>query len=406
MPKTRREYTDAQKGQILRDFIASGKSQSAYARDNKNVDAARLSEWARDAERYGVDAETLKKFKGRIRVPKNEIKKIIDEWVADPLERSVTDFALARAEPIAPRTMLDWLKNSARFGVSQKTVDATKVERKGRVAPAVQLTDEEKRNHILAFMNQKDPVAEYARRQHLGHSTFHYWLREAESFGLSQDLVDLAVQNRTEAYAHGSRQTDRLLLHPDGPPPLDAPEPAGAYGYSGTAVAGPSHQDEEVWRQDLDFSGGRGIPPQEYSPEDTFAYPSNTTVSSYMLPSGFSQPQAYEASWDQPSGGQGIPPQEYSPEDAFAYSSNTAVSSYMLPSGFSGTQAYEASWDQSAQAGGYAQFMQAAAPGQLSASHFPLPDARASQQYEPPRVSRHDAATDATKKGESSRHRH
>ncbi|MFI2290122.1 transposase [Streptomyces niveus] len=360
MPKAQRKYTDAEKGQILRDYIASGKSAAAFARDNKNVDPSRLGEWAKNAGRYGIDAETLKQRKGRIRVPRNEIKRIIDEWVTDPLRRSVNEFALARAEPIAPRTMTDWLKNSERFGVPQKTVDATKAERKGHAAPSVQLTGEEKRNHILAFMNQKDPAAEYARSHNMGHATFKSWLQEAERFGLNQDLVDLAVQNRTEAYAHGSRQTDRLLLHPDGPPPLDAPEPAGAYGYSGTAVAGPSHQDEEVWRQDLDFSGGQGIPPQEYSPEDTFAYPSNTTVSSYMLPPGFSQPQAYEAS---------------------PY--------------------------QSAQYDGYAQqFLQAAAPGQLSASHFPLPDARASQQYEPPRVSRHDTTTDATKRGESSRHRH
>ncbi|MFE9298990.1 hypothetical protein [Streptomyces niveus] len=360
MPKpTPRRYTDAQKGQILRDFIASGKSQSAYARDSKNVEAGRLSDWARDAERY-VDAETLKKLKGRIRVPKNEIKQIIDEWVADPLERAANDFAIGRAEPIPPRTMQDWLKNSERFGVSQKTVDETKAERKGHVAPPVQLTDEEKREHILAFMNQKDSAAEYARRQHLHRSTFRHWLQGAESLGLSQDLVDLAVQNRTAAYAHGRRQTDRLLLPSDGLPPLDASEPAGAYGYSGTAVAGPSHQDEEVWRQDLDFSGGQGIPPQEYPPEDTFAYPSHTAVSSYMLPSGFSEPQAYEAS---------------------PY--------------------------QSAQYDGYAQqFFQAPAAGQLPASHFMLPDTRAYQQYEPPQVRRHDAAKDATKKGESSRRRH
>ncbi|MFF5091416.1 hypothetical protein [Streptomyces niveus] len=336
MPKpTPRRYTDAQKGQILRDFIASGKSQSAYARDSKNVEAGRLSDWARDAERY-VDAETLKKLKGRIRVPKNEIKQIIDEWVADPLERAANDFAIGRAEPIPPRTMQDWLKNSERFGVSQKTVDETKAERKGHVAPPVQLTDEEKREHILAFMNQKDSAAEYARRQHLHRSTFSHWLRGAESLGLSQELVDLAVQNRTAAYAHGRRQTDRLLLPSDGLPPLDASEPAGAYGYSGTAVAGPSHQ---------------------YPPEDTFAYPSHTAVSSYMLPSGFGEPQADEASSDQ-----------------------------------------------RAQYDGYAQqFFQAAGAGQLSASHFMLPDTRTYQQ---PQVRRPDAAKDATKKGESSRRRH
>ncbi|WP_329077961.1 transposase [Streptomyces niveus] len=358
MPKAPRKYTDAEKGQILRDFIASGKSAATFAKDSKNVDASNLGKWVKNAGRYGVDPETLKQRGGQIRFSKNEIKQIIGEWVADPLERSVNEFALGRAKPIPPRTMFDWVNNSKRFGVSQETVDAAKAERKGRAAPSVQLTDEEKRNHILAFMNQKDPAAEYARRHYMNHATFHNWLQEAERFGLNQDLVNLAVQNRTEAYGHGSRQTDSLLLHPDGPPLLDAPEPAGAYGYSGTAVAGPSRQDEGVWRQDLDFSGGQGIPPQEYSPEDAFAYSSNTAVSSYMLPPGFSEPQAYEASW-----GQG------------------------------------------AQDDGYAQFMQAPAPGQLSASHFPLPDTRAYQQYEPPRGSRHDAATDATKKGESSRHR-
>lgn len=358
MPKAPRKYTDAQKEQILRDFIASGKSAAAYAKDSKNVDASRLGEWVKNAERYGIDAETLKKRKGRIRVPRNEIKQIIDAWVADPLKRSVNEFALARAEPIAPRTMFDWVKNSERFGVSQKTVDATKAERKGHVAPSVQLTDEEKRDHILAFMNQKDPAAEYARSQHMGHATFKNWLREAGSFGLNQDLVDLAVHNRTVAYAHGSRRTDSLHIASEGPPPLGATEPAGAYGYSGTAEAGPSRQEDEVGRQVLDFSGGQEIPPQEYSPEDTFAYPSNTAVSSYMLPSGFSEPQAYEASSDQSA-----------PDD------------------------------------GYAQYLQAAAAGQLSASNFTLPHTRAYQQHEPPRVSRHDAAKDATKKAESSRHR-
>ncbi|WP_405848782.1 hypothetical protein OG211_15940 [Streptomyces niveus] len=360
MPKAPRKYTDAERGQILRDFIASGKSAATFAKDSKNVDASRLSDWMKDAGRYGVDAETLKQRGGKIRFSKNEIKQIIGEWVADPHERTVNDFALGRAKPIAPRTMFDWLKNSKRFGVPQETVDAAKAERKGRAAPKMQLTDAEKRNHILDFMNQKLPAAEYARSHNMSHTTFHNWLREAERFGLNQDWVDLAVQNRTEAYAHGSRQTDSLLLPSDVLPPLGAPEPAGAYGYSGTAVAGPSRQAEEVWRQDLDFSGGQGVPPQEYSPEDAFAYPSNTAVSSYMLPSGFSEPQAYEASWDQ-----------------------------------------------SAQYDGYAQqFLQAPAAGQLSASHFPLPDTRAYQQYEPPRGSRHDAATDATKRGESSRHRH
>ncbi|EST25140.1 hypothetical protein M877_23040 [Streptomyces niveus NCIMB 11891] len=82
------------------------------------------------------------------------------------------------------------------------------------------------------------------------------------------------------------------------------------------------------------------------------------------------------------------------------------VSSYALRTGFGEPQADEASSDQRAQADQYAQFLQAAGAGQLSASHFALPDTRTYRQYELPKVSRHDAAKDATKKGESSRHRH
>lgn len=356
MPERKKRLTDAQRGQILRDFLASGKSQVAYAKGRNDVEASTLGAWLKDAEKYGIDAETVKGRGGRIQLPRGEVKKLIDEWLADPLGRSANDFTLGRAEPIAHRTMQNWLNDSERYGVSQKTVDACKAERKGRVAPIVRLTDTEKRDHILGFMNQKDPAAEYARRQHLSDVTFLRWLRKAEKYGLNQELVDLAVQNRTMAYGHGSRQTDRLLLPSDGLPPLDAPEPAGAYGYSGTAEAGPSHQEEGEWRQE---SPPQGYSPQEYSPEDTFEYPSNVAVSSYALRTGFGEPQADEASSDQ-----------------------------------------------RAQADQYAQFLQAAGAGQLSASHFALPDTRTYRQHELPKVSRHDAAKDATKKGKSSRHRH
>ncbi|MGW6305819.1 hypothetical protein ACWFRQ_18955 [Streptomyces niveus] len=181
-------------------------------------------------------------------------------------------------------------------------------------------------------------MAEYARNRRIGDHTLYYWLRDAERYGLNQELVNLAVQNRVDAYASGSKNTDYLHIASDMLPSVGAPD-----------------------GQDLDFSERQESPPP---PQE---YPSNVAVSSYAHSPGFNGTPADTF------------PQEYPP----------------------GTPS-----DQTAQAGEYARFLQAAGAGQLSASHFALPDRRTYTQHELPRVSGHDAAKDAKNKGKSSRHRH
>ncbi|MFE9610284.1 hypothetical protein [Streptomyces sp. NPDC006012] len=223
----------ARKKALLEEFYKSGKSRKRFGSE-KGVKLPTFSKWVTNSERYLVDPEIMK---GRRRVSPSDITRILEEWLKDPLERTLADFGAAQSRPIPSPTIDRWGSGAEKYGVSQKEVDECKKVRK-RKNPPKSYEDDQKKGYILGFLRQRDTVSGYALTVGVLPQNLAEWLRNAARYGLNQKLVDLAVQNRREAFRLGLQ--DSLEILPPGPPVAGRTEPPGLSGPAESPGAGPA----------------------------------------------------------------------------------------------------------------------------------------------------------------------
>ncbi|MFL4909513.1 hypothetical protein ACJ6WF_41635 [Streptomyces sp. MMS24-I2-30] len=186
-------YSDVEKKAFLEEFSRSDKTQTQFSKEI-GMSQSRFSEWVNESQKYGVDPETLKGRKGS-----RDVKRILEEWLRDPLERTLADFGAGWARPTPAASIESWARNAGKYGVSQKEVDQCKEGRKLRRLRKV-YTDDQKRDYVLGYLGQMGTVHAYAAAVGVRHQLLADWLRNSQKYGVSQELVDLAAQNRREAY--------------------------------------------------------------------------------------------------------------------------------------------------------------------------------------------------------------
>ncbi|MFE9610290.1 hypothetical protein [Streptomyces sp. NPDC006012] len=219
-----------------RSSVDSGKGgQGEFAEENGLVPST-FNYGVTNSNKRGAGLKVRSRYK---RISSDEIRRILEAWMADLEERTLAEFGrdhcdpvTGQPDPITERTVQRWAKNASKYGLSQQAVDDCR-ERRARGHSVKLYTDDEKKEYLDKFFGQSGSLEEFARAERVPRDTLKYWLkkRAAQERG-AQDSLDIlrqgilapgpaqfpAASGHTDASQAGPSQVAEWVIPP---PPVD-----------------------------------------------------------------------------------------------------------------------------------------------------------------------------------------